>query len=65
MKKRGSFALLDSLVRNGTRHIFGYPGGAILPIYGRAGSYTHPAAPARPGARSGTGTPPAPAPTFG
>ena len=33
MKKRGSFALLDSLVRNDTRHIFGYPGGAILPIY--------------------------------
>ena len=33
MKKRGSFALLDSLVRNGTKHIFGYPGGAILPIY--------------------------------
>jgi acetolactate synthase-1/2/3 large subunit len=33
MKKRGSFALLDSLVRNGTKYIFGYPGGAILPIY--------------------------------
>lgn len=33
MKKRGSFSLLDSLVRNGTQHIFGYPGGAILPIY--------------------------------
>lgn len=33
MKKRGSYALIDSLVRNGTRHIFGYPGGAILPIY--------------------------------
>jgi acetolactate synthase-1/2/3 large subunit len=33
MKTRGSFALLDSLVRNGTRHIFGYPGWAILPIY--------------------------------
>jgi acetolactate synthase-1/2/3 large subunit len=33
MKIRGSFALLDSLVRNGTKHIFGYPGGAILPIY--------------------------------
>jgi acetolactate synthase-1/2/3 large subunit len=33
MKKRGSYALLDSLVRNGTKHIFGYPGGAILPIY--------------------------------
>nr|ARW68784.1 acetohydroxyacid synthetase large subunit [Palisada sp.] len=29
----GAFALLDSLVRNGTSHIFGYPGGAILPIY--------------------------------
>lgn len=33
MKTSGSFALIDSLVRNGTRHIFGYPGGAILPIY--------------------------------
>jgi acetolactate synthase-1/2/3 large subunit len=33
MKKRGAFALLDGLVRNGTKHIFGYPGGAILPIY--------------------------------
>lgn len=33
MKKQGSFSLLDSLVRNGTKHIFGYPGGAILPIY--------------------------------
>ena len=30
MKTRGSFALLDSL---GTRHIFGYPGETILPIY--------------------------------
>ena len=29
----GAFALIDNLVRNGTRHIFGYPGGAILPIY--------------------------------
>nr|YP_009392346.1 acetohydroxyacid synthetase large subunit [Osmundaria fimbriata]ARW60908.1 acetohydroxyacid synthetase large subunit [Osmundaria fimbriata] len=29
----GAFALLDSLVRNGTSYIFGYPGGAILPIY--------------------------------
>nr|ARW60278.1 acetohydroxyacid synthetase large subunit [Laurencieae sp.] len=29
----GAFALLDSLIRNGTSHIFGYPGGAILPIY--------------------------------
>lgn len=29
----GSFALIDSLVRNGTTSLFGYPGGAILPIY--------------------------------
>lgn len=29
----GSFALIDSLKRHGVRHIFGYPGGAILPIY--------------------------------
>nr|YP_009398330.1 acetohydroxyacid synthetase large subunit [Thaumatella adunca]ARW67516.1 acetohydroxyacid synthetase large subunit [Thaumatella adunca] len=29
----GAFSLLDSLIRNGTFHIFGYPGGAILPIY--------------------------------
>lgn len=29
----GGFALIDSLKRHGVRHIFGYPGGAILPIY--------------------------------
>src|SRR6476661_4773981 len=29
----GSFALIDSLVRNNTTSFFGYPGGAILPIY--------------------------------
>jgi acetolactate synthase I/II/III large subunit len=29
----GAFALIDSLRRHGVRHIFGYPGGAILPIY--------------------------------
>ncbi len=29
----GAFALIDSLIRNGVEHIFGYPGGAILPIY--------------------------------
>ena len=36
LKKRdttGAFALIDSLVRHGVKHIFGYPGGAILPIY--------------------------------
>nr|BDA98774.1 acetohydroxyacid synthase large subunit [Rhodomonas sp. NIES-1730] len=31
--KTGSFALIDSLVRHDVKHIFGYPGGAILPIY--------------------------------
>nr|QCI08990.1 acetohydroxyacid synthetase large subunit [Inkyuleea mariana] len=29
----GAFALMDSLVRHGVSYIFGYPGGAILPIY--------------------------------
>ncbi len=29
----GAYALMDSLVRHGVEHIFGYPGGAILPIY--------------------------------
>nr|YP_010986315.1 acetolactate synthase large subunit [Pachymeniopsis lanceolata]WOL37233.1 acetolactate synthase large subunit [Pachymeniopsis lanceolata] len=29
----GAFALMDSLVRHQVRYIFGYPGGAILPIY--------------------------------
>jgi acetolactate synthase-1/2/3 large subunit len=29
----GAFALIDSLKRHGVTHIFGYPGGAILPIY--------------------------------
>nr|QUE29458.1 IlvB [Erythrotrichia longistipitata] len=32
-KKTGAFALIDSLVRHNVKHIFGYPGGAILPIY--------------------------------
>nr|YP_009298056.1 acetohydroxyacid synthase large subunit [Plocamium cartilagineum]AOM67994.1 acetohydroxyacid synthase large subunit [Plocamium cartilagineum] len=29
----GAFALIDSLVKNNVSYIFGYPGGAILPIY--------------------------------
>ena len=33
MRATGAFALIDSLKRHGVRHIFGYPGGAILPIY--------------------------------
>ncbi|MEM7795954.1 MAG: biosynthetic-type acetolactate synthase large subunit, partial [Cyanobacteria bacterium P01_C01_bin.118] len=29
----GGFALIDSLIRHGVCHVFGYPGGAILPVY--------------------------------
>ncbi|TAF20673.1 MAG: biosynthetic-type acetolactate synthase large subunit, partial [Nostocales cyanobacterium] len=29
----GGYALMDSLIRHGVEYIFGYPGGAILPIY--------------------------------
>lgn len=29
----GAFALIDSLIHHGVKHIFGYPGGANLPIY--------------------------------
>nr|YP_009509355.1 acetohydroxyacid synthetase large subunit [Gracilaria vermiculophylla]AXI97005.1 acetohydroxyacid synthetase large subunit [Gracilaria vermiculophylla]QXU75209.1 acetohydroxyacid synthetase large subunit [Gracilaria vermiculophylla]WDZ67888.1 acetohydroxyacid synthetase large subunit [Gracilaria vermiculophylla] len=29
----GAFALMDSLIKNNVKHVFGYPGGAILPIY--------------------------------
>ncbi|MFG3816105.1 biosynthetic-type acetolactate synthase large subunit [Limnothrix redekei] len=32
-RRTGAYALLDSLCRHGVKHIFGYPGGAILPIY--------------------------------
>uniref|UniRef100_UPI003001C92F acetohydroxyacid synthetase large subunit n=1 Tax=Anunuuluaehu liula TaxID=3049639 RepID=UPI003001C92F len=32
-KVTGAFALIDSLVRHNVSHVFGYPGGAILPIY--------------------------------
>ncbi len=33
IRATGGFALIDSLKRHGVKHIFGYPGGAILPIY--------------------------------
>ncbi len=33
IRATGAFALMDSLRRQGVKHIFGYPGGAILPIY--------------------------------
>ena len=32
-RRTGAYALIDSLVRHNVKHIFGYPGGAILPIY--------------------------------
>nr|YP_009397924.1 acetohydroxyacid synthetase large subunit [Sonderella linearis]ARW67110.1 acetohydroxyacid synthetase large subunit [Sonderella linearis] len=32
-KVTGAFALIDSLVNHNVSYIFGYPGGAILPIY--------------------------------
>ena len=31
--RTGAYILIDTLVQNGVDHIFGYPGGAILPIY--------------------------------
>ncbi len=33
MRATGAFILIDSLRRHGVDYIFGYPGGAILPIY--------------------------------
>ena len=32
-RQTGAYALMDGLKRHGVEHIFGYPGGAILPIY--------------------------------
>jgi acetolactate synthase-1/2/3 large subunit len=32
-RRSGGYALIDTLKRHGVKHIFGYPGGAILPIY--------------------------------
>lgn len=31
--RTGAYILMDNLIQNGTEYIFGYPGGAILPIY--------------------------------
>jgi len=31
--RSGAYILIDSLIQQGVEHIFGYPGGAILPIY--------------------------------
>ena len=32
-RRTGAFVLIDSLCRHGVKHIFGYPGGAVLPLY--------------------------------
>ncbi len=32
-RRTGAYALMDSLKRHDVQHIFGYPGGAILPLY--------------------------------
>jgi acetolactate synthase I/II/III large subunit len=37
MKRTGAEILCESLTRLGVRHIFGYPGGAILPVYDALG----------------------------
>jgi len=31
--RSGSRIMIDALLRNGVRHVFGYPGGAIMPLY--------------------------------
>ena len=33
MKLSGSQAVIQSLIEEGTEYIFGYPGGAIMPVY--------------------------------
>src|SRR5258706_3296740 len=32
-ERSGANILVESLVRQGVEHVFGYPGGAVLPIY--------------------------------
>ena len=31
--RSGAQLLIDALLRQGVRHVFGYPGGAIMPLY--------------------------------
>jgi acetolactate synthase I/II/III large subunit len=33
LRTSGAFALIDSIRRQGVKHLFGYPGGCILPVY--------------------------------
>ncbi|HEY7294937.1 MAG TPA: thiamine pyrophosphate-binding protein, partial [Dehalococcoidia bacterium] len=35
MRMNGAQILLESLVREGVEHIYGYPGGVVLPLYDR------------------------------
>jgi len=37
MKLTGAEILCESLTKLGVRHLFGYPGGAILPVYDALG----------------------------
>ena len=39
MKRTGAEIIWECLVREGVRHVFGYPGGAILPAYGALAKY--------------------------
>ena len=38
MKLTGAEILCESLTKLGVKHIFGYPGGAILPVYDALGN---------------------------
>lgn len=31
--RSGSQLMIDALLNNGVKHVFGYPGGAIMPLY--------------------------------
>ena len=31
--RSGSRIMIDALLRNGVKQVFGYPGGAIMPLY--------------------------------
>ena len=42
MKYTGAQILLESLIHEGVKVVFGYPGGANLPIYDALGNYPHP-----------------------
>lgn len=41
MKKSGASVVIEALCRNGAETVFGYPGGAVLPIYDELYKNTH------------------------